>query len=148
MQYIQDYDETLPGRTIGPDPNAAEAMSWRRVTYPYVKSVQVYACPSHEFNQEPASDSWGGYLAAAGLPADSLVFTRSYAVNGLNNGAIVGGGSTPMPGGGGKSLASIADSLRTIFVADYDFVYSELTIQDVNTVASGHMGTVNFVLSA
>ncbi|MBC8139521.1 MAG: DUF1559 domain-containing protein [Fibrella sp.] len=147
MQYVQDYDETLPGRTIGPNPNASEAISWRRLTYPYVKSVQVYACPSNAFNEQYTTDSMDFYLNAAGLPLDSLRFNRSYAVNGLGNSGIFGGGSAPMPANDGKSLAEIRDTANTLYVADYDFFYSELTIQDVNTVASGHLGTVNFVFA-
>ena len=42
MQYTQDFDEMLPGRYM-----STEGWSWRRVTLPYVKSIQLYGCPSN-----------------------------------------------------------------------------------------------------
>jgi prepilin-type N-terminal cleavage/methylation domain-containing protein/prepilin-type processing-associated H-X9-DG protein len=46
MQYTQDYDELLPQRN-----NAASTITWRTFIFPYVKSVQLYQCPSNPFNQ-------------------------------------------------------------------------------------------------
>lgn len=48
LQYIQDYDETLPHASIGTYfPGAAHTQAtWRTFIYPYVKSTQVYYCPS------------------------------------------------------------------------------------------------------
>jgi prepilin-type N-terminal cleavage/methylation domain-containing protein/prepilin-type processing-associated H-X9-DG protein len=53
MMYAQDYDETLPlndyiGNGLAPlagwrDPRAGD--SWCSGIYPYVKSIQIYACP-------------------------------------------------------------------------------------------------------
>ncbi len=57
LQYAQDYDETLPGVRFGtgsypqdvwPDPT--NHGGWTRVFFvavaPYIKSVQIYECPS------------------------------------------------------------------------------------------------------
>ncbi len=52
MQYVQEYDETLPYQSIS-DPNnfmtttvAADQMSVLRLIQPYLKSVDLYRCPS------------------------------------------------------------------------------------------------------
>lgn len=50
MQYAQDYDETYPlcaqNGTVQLDANASALAFWMINTQPYVKSTQVYACPS------------------------------------------------------------------------------------------------------
>lgn len=44
MQYTQDYDEYVPYADNG------AVGSWRYAIYPYVKSVNVYNCPSNQTN--------------------------------------------------------------------------------------------------
>lgn len=55
MQYIQDYDETMPGALIdipgGPPPEGGYWVGgtywiWPQLVYPYTKSIQVAYCPS------------------------------------------------------------------------------------------------------
>lgn len=49
MQYVQDYDETYPMSNInstGWDANGTSTGLWMVNSYPYVKSTQIYACPS------------------------------------------------------------------------------------------------------
>lgn len=43
-QYIQDADEKYPGLAAA-DPNFVGQSGWASQIYPYVKSVNVYACP-------------------------------------------------------------------------------------------------------
>lgn len=43
MQYTQDYDEMLPCGTVG---YAQAGAGWAGQIYPYVKSTQLFACPS------------------------------------------------------------------------------------------------------
>ena len=45
MQYTQDYDETLPA-TNKQSTSGARARGWIGPIYPYVKSVQLFRCPS------------------------------------------------------------------------------------------------------
>ncbi|MDQ3815751.1 MAG: prepilin-type N-terminal cleavage/methylation domain-containing protein [Armatimonadota bacterium] len=53
MQYTQDYDEMLPFRV-----NPASTVSWRTYIFPYVKSTQLFVCPSNKNrNNTPASDA-------------------------------------------------------------------------------------------
>ncbi|RYX86374.1 DUF1559 domain-containing protein [bacterium] len=45
MQYTQDYDEFLPDATYGPSSLVTDP-KWMDVIYPYVKSEQLFTCPS------------------------------------------------------------------------------------------------------
>lgn len=46
MQYTQDYDERLPLNDNGPQWANGQAMCWIDMIRPYIKSDQVYICPS------------------------------------------------------------------------------------------------------
>ncbi len=46
LQYVQDYDETLPPPCIGSPCDSGQG-SWAQRIFPYVKSAQLYACPSN-----------------------------------------------------------------------------------------------------
>jgi prepilin-type N-terminal cleavage/methylation domain-containing protein/prepilin-type processing-associated H-X9-DG protein len=50
LQYVQDNDETLPTRGFR---TASWGYSWRTELYPYVKSLDVYQCPSNEVVIQP-----------------------------------------------------------------------------------------------
>ena len=77
MQYTADYDELLPLRRFAPfggggaysssDSTARDfdQNSWRSVVQPYVKSTQLFSCPSNPDNGKPTYDpefnrSYGG----------------------------------------------------------------------------------------
>jgi len=53
-QYTQDYDETMP---LAAD---TTVNTWRTFTYPFAKSVRLYACPSNPYNNlsVPTDNSW------------------------------------------------------------------------------------------
>ena len=48
MQYVQDYDETMPfqGFSYSVTNYSTDSRSWIHKTQPYIKSWQLYACPS------------------------------------------------------------------------------------------------------
>ncbi|RYG65628.1 DUF1559 domain-containing protein, partial [bacterium] len=101
MQYTQDYDERYPVRAWPTD----ETMSWRRVTQPYIKSAQVFSCPSNTQNATYALDS-----SAASIPP----IMRSYAANGYDDMSGRGGGQSLMPRpnatkSGPATLAAVAE---------------------------------------
>ena len=66
LQYTQDYDEALP-LTSFPAPGS----SWTEHTQPYMKSLQLYRCPSD------SSARWNNAVA----PPASPPFTTSYVLN-------------------------------------------------------------------
>ena len=45
MQYMQDYDETVMPHWLGPDVFPGN-IRWMDLTQPYVKSTQIFVCPS------------------------------------------------------------------------------------------------------
>lgn len=81
IQYTQDYDEKLPPPGTCGTPgngcmNADEARSfgsWSQRLHPYIKSTQLYACPSNTAN----SRTRDGAIAALNYPA----FPISYGAN-------------------------------------------------------------------
>ena len=114
MQYTQDYDEHLPAGFLSyagavyPD-GTTHTESWRVAIFPYVKSVQVFNCPSADSYLE-----WkGGYY----------ITRAAYAYNylapigtGLTNvGVNLGGYDSSYPA---ASLAAIADVSGTIMVTE------------------------------
>jgi prepilin-type N-terminal cleavage/methylation domain-containing protein/prepilin-type processing-associated H-X9-DG protein len=69
LQYLQDYDEKSPGIWAGPNGGggASDANNWKWMDaiYPYVKSTQIFDCPSksnsianYEFKN---GTKWGSY---------------------------------------------------------------------------------------
>ncbi|RYG71697.1 DUF1559 domain-containing protein [bacterium] len=72
MQYTQDYDEYLPDATYGPA-SAITDPKWMDVIFPYVKSEQIFTCPSDSgknsiyksnrvgFTADPGNNPFGSY---------------------------------------------------------------------------------------
>src|SRR5690606_29694298 len=71
MQYVQDYDEKYPpGRhaTSQAPPNGvswsgtpSSVWYWQQTIFPYVKSNQLYVCPSSKYNTTiPVNGHYGG----------------------------------------------------------------------------------------
>ena len=101
LQYTQDYDEKLvPARTDG----AADGLrnTWFYGVQPYIKSTQVFACPS-DVN---TAASGGAYWA----PTGTTPFHSSYAYNANLNVAY-----DPTKG---LSLADLGNSAGTVAVTD------------------------------
>ena len=147
-QYTQDYDEKLPFRCAF-NYAGGEAISWRRVIYPYVKSTQVFACSSNPFNsgtQYYNLDSQDDAMTSAGLSlTNSPRFNISYGVNGLDNMSGAGGGTSPMPNGIGRSLVALPAVAQTIMATEETRVTSEAVFTDAGSMFKGHLGTVNFL---
>jgi prepilin-type processing-associated H-X9-DG protein len=65
MQYAQDYDERLPACRLQDnwanpyDNNNLQTMDWRAAIQPYIKSLQVLACPSNTGTDKSGSNGGG-----------------------------------------------------------------------------------------
>jgi prepilin-type N-terminal cleavage/methylation domain-containing protein len=115
MQYTQDYDETYPLRQYGTMPGGlGYVYSWRRTTFPYTKSAQIYSCPSNPSNATTADDSYPPSLTTLGITAP--IFYRSYAANASQYN--IGGGTTPMEYFTSKKIAEVPDTARTVLVTE------------------------------
>src|SRR5205823_13181222 len=54
MMYAQDYDETLPYirfHGVGACPKGAGCYVWKNAVQPYLKSLDVLACPSNPYSR-------------------------------------------------------------------------------------------------
>lgn len=118
QQYAQDYDETYPASYVWTGAAwASPRLTWKAMIEPYVKSTQVYSCPSNRQNQQ--SDG-------SPSPLTNAIFPRSYAAVGESNssaGQDFGNGSSgngaAMPGdSAGVRLSRFTNTAQTIMVVD------------------------------
>lgn len=149
MQYTQDYDERLPrsrtdnialpagpGGTPAANP-AATNVPWHFIIQPYVKSFQLFKCPSN--------------TATNFVNNSNNLVPRSYVSNG-QSGTMPGdvGGTTPMPSGRNTALSEIDSPATTVLVgevkdrADPEFWFSNNSVGN-NDLMLGHLGTTNIL---
>lgn len=108
MQYTQDYDELLP-----PSRNTVAGIvtPWHVMVQPYVKSYQLFKCPSNTISDGAGVVNYG----QSGRP----VVPKSYCSNGgTETGSMSPNGLRPMVDNTGKSLAIFDSSATTILVAE------------------------------
>jgi prepilin-type N-terminal cleavage/methylation domain-containing protein/prepilin-type processing-associated H-X9-DG protein len=91
MQYTQDYDEKFPALNANPE------LAWGPTVQPYLKSVQIYQCPS-ETNSAPTP---------ANISTDTGY--TDYSMNLFLTG---------FTGGSSASIASLTQASLTVLVAD------------------------------
>lgn len=143
MQYTQDYDETYPlGAYLTPTMRA----TWREIINPYVKSQQLFKCPSSSSTntENGTSTDYGcnnGYLDASGS-------ITAFNIMGLVD--IPGNYIRPS-----ASLAAVDKPAETIMVAEkigsdwvtYSSYGSALasTYYQQNSVGKMHMDGNNYV---
>jgi hypothetical protein len=140
LQYIQDNDEMLPPRQT--HDQTGKLISWRVLTYPYIKSKSVYQCSSN-----PVADKNGNDIERDG-------FSRSYAVNSTQGER--GSGPFSDKFATGLSLDKI-DHPESVIAAvestsafnDFNVVFPDACAQKTNGNASpgnlfsGHQGMTN-----
>jgi len=108
LQYTQDYDERMPRAlvTIG-----GTDYSWSTVVQPYVKSAQLFACPSNK--KQNLSNGGTGLDGVTIIPA-------SYSVSGTEDGHAWPMADNPNYEGGqlnrGAALSKIDSPAQTILV--------------------------------
>ncbi len=156
LQYAQDYDEKYPMAVWNETAGAGQAYSWRRTTFPYVKSDQLYVCPSDTYSDGTGNNPFGWDSESsemALLPAGSPQFRRSYAINGSTAWLYAPAGSPPTQVGGAASLAAIASSAQTVLVGEYSWKDPYVKWADGNATNAtanglyfkGHLGNSNFL---
>jgi prepilin-type N-terminal cleavage/methylation domain-containing protein/prepilin-type processing-associated H-X9-DG protein len=140
MQYTQDYDEKYPRRRIDgisiPANGATAAVPneidvpWHFVIQPYVKSYQLFKCPSNT--------STGGMNRTNGLVPKSYVAS--------NNGDAEFGGSGPI--NDGVAMARVDSPALVIMVGEHtDRADPEFWNNQADTNVQGHLGTTNFLFA-
>lgn len=135
LQYTQDYDETMP-----PYQNDSTVYyPWHNRIEPYVKSVQLYKCPS---NTTPDANT----VYASGFP-------RSYTANGGNEGTSGDGfgGARPWKQFNGVALSAINLPSTTISVCETRGGMSDPQMNNASWLAdstktfTSHLGMTNFL---
>ena len=127
LQYSQDYDEQFITAWYGATSDGSDPVTnykWMDAIQPYVKSTQLFTCPSSPSgmltgktgNYVPAKD-----LGKAGQPASpNDNYYGSYAYNstywGTNNDIATDGQRTTNPSG--KPLAQVAAPATSVWVLD------------------------------
>ena len=128
VQYIQDNDEKLPFAETaaaglqGYNPsNGTTLTKWMDSIYPYVKSEQIFNCPSQKLPVNISSVNYGPYKQGSG---DNY---GSYGVNGVCYPSATNATKTPpisvdrVQDGGGKftvGLSQIAAPSSTYWIMD------------------------------
>lgn len=90
-QYAQDFDEMLPPSTI----NSAK-VPWHKLVYPYLKSYQIYKCPSHHGDDNLMVNGTSGLIPASYL-----------AVTGCSSTSYMNSSNTPGTGNVGGQPAMV-----------------------------------------
>ena len=121
LQYVQDYDERTvsdhyPNSGLN---NASESdppgvglgrYKWMDAIQPYIKSTQLFTCPSDVSAPYGGQDFTPEYVPANRLTYSTSQFFGSYGIN-----AYYGvGGQSPTE----KNLSSFSDAARTVWVAE------------------------------
>ncbi len=98
LQYAQDYDEKYPfaGNTSGP------AINWGQTTQPYLKSNQVFACPSN-----PNVANFMGNSSPPPTPRIPVSYAMNYEIGNENYSAQAG-----------MSISNIQEVATRILVAE------------------------------
>ncbi len=115
LQYSQDYDESLPFFFYGANGNASNPngtlYKWMDAAYPYIKSEQVFTCPSD-------SGTGKNYIYYKNLPAASNTNYGSYGVNIMYR--YDPGARTPPSGRYlvGLNISELADAAGTVWISD------------------------------
>ncbi|BCM88786.1 hypothetical protein IAD21_00628 [Abditibacteriota bacterium] len=148
MQYTQDYDEMMPARAH--DQGLTTARNWINMLQPYVKSYQLFQCPSNTRNTQGMGDDVTGLSKV------------SYAANSTENvndgGGIFAFNSLTSP----ISLSAIQNPATTISnfetnSASSDFVIVKTFFTTQGDPAwgggtnpalySGHLSTANYLFA-
>ena len=109
IQYSQDYDERVPDSWYGAGNGGSQAnvrYKWMDVAYPYIKSTQVFTCPS---------DSDNKFTLAQNLSSPSDLDYGSYIINAVDWAEPV---QFRGPGSGGFLMTAVEVPSETLWVAD------------------------------
>ena len=115
LQYSQDYDEQMVRKYYGPSEGYSSVASnnykWMDAIFPYVKSEQIFSCPSDP-RVDPPYDGNQPYVYFKNYSGGgNNQMYGSYAINAYYG---KGGGGA----GNGVALAQLQDPAGTIWAAD------------------------------
>ena len=140
IQYSQDYDENYPKSELYP---ATGYLTWRGMIYPYVKSTQIFTCPSNPAVGGIKAIYDGGLQGTAGLPA----FTVSYSVsaNDATDSTAYAIGKTSV-----RAIAAFESVATTVLVGESTEPYPTMvwdSITGPKANFAGHLSTMNVLFA-
>ena len=149
-QYLDDYDGRFPMRYMAPDADMFEAnpYSWRYLFYPYIKSAQVFRCPSN-----PRTDV-SAYNSNNHVPnPDNVFLPLSYVCNTTQNNAAnktlgIFGYSGNTDVNNLPTLSTLDSPSRLIAVLEHsggDADHCRLNVTDSCPIFAGHLSTSNYL---
>ena len=143
IQYAQDYDERMPSSSIN-------GLNWEINLQPYIKSYQLFVCPSNTRNTEP--------MLNGGTPNPTVVSYMPSRENGTGAGGSNGGAFGNI-NSVGPSLADFAFVSQTIMVTDSNCTNPDFRVTGTDwfgggakigengggnpALFAGHLGTMN-----
>lgn len=145
MQYVQDFDERMPSTRMGAGNN------WQVTLQPYIKSYQVFTCPSNPRNSTLMND--GANSNPGGTSKTMVSYAAPEEI--VPNGAAFGAQEAA-----GPAISDFPAPSQTIMVcegntADTDFRLSGASWEGSNAQDSGgkpalfagHMGQLNLLFA-
>lgn len=144
MQYVQDYDERMPNWAFGSN-------GWQVLAQPYIKSTQVFQCPSN---------TTIGLGVAGSAAAFGTIMRTHYVgnVNGATNSgncnffsATLGNGMFGTSAAAGIALAFVSNPATTISVWENRLGYGDVCVDGKNAGAgtygifAKHLSTANYL---
>jgi prepilin-type N-terminal cleavage/methylation domain-containing protein/prepilin-type processing-associated H-X9-DG protein len=144
-QYTQDFDELMvPYRN---NTNNNSATPFHVLLQPYVKSEQIFRCPSNT-----TVNGMTGTPSPAGAAIPCGPISRSYYGNGNNDGTWAGsGGSRAMAEGGGtRAIADFKYPASTILIMEtrgknHPDLWDGGDLANTTNTFLGHLGTTNML---
>ncbi|RYX83889.1 DUF1559 domain-containing protein [bacterium] len=137
MQYTQDYDEKMPNRLFS---NNGVNTNVQNILQPYVKSYQLFLCPSNTYNTNAMNEDSSGLSRRSYVPNTDSGATGS-------NGAIGYENASPI------ALASFENTASTICFLESAYENTDFDITKTyfanrtspSAIFTGHLSTGNFL---
>jgi prepilin-type N-terminal cleavage/methylation domain-containing protein/prepilin-type processing-associated H-X9-DG protein len=133
MQYVEDYDETLPNR------QNANGTNWKVYLNSYIKAKGIWVCPSNP--------------SQGNTDADGTSFAPGYAAN-TANGTPVDQPFVDINTASPVSLAQLQQPSSTIGIVEFEGIYSDYRVTSTawnlwdspgSLMFAGHTGHANFL---
>ena len=156
IQYAQDYDERMPSGRMSAGNADNIGGAWPILLQPYVKSYQVFACPSNTRNDQFMNDS--EFPAAAGNPRIVPVsYSAEVEAPAGTFGTAANGAAFGARGFVGPNLSDFNNVSQTIMIVDSNTNNSDFRVSSGNwsgasalgsgtgnpALFSGHLSTMN-----
>lgn len=150
QQYISDYDGVTPSIYVditsdpgGSDPGGTakghiRGYNWRVQTFSYIKSTEIFRCPSNPMNKESAT------VTSAAQPIQvNVSYAANYGTGGL--GAFSNAVASPAVT---LKESEIEKPAETISIAETTSTSPEMDMDDnanIGKLFAGHNGTSNYL---